>query len=270
LRLKDEVAIVTGGGGGIGEGICDCLAHEGAHVVVSDIRQESAEKVAEKIKKWKVKSLSVKTDVRNANDCQALVDRALKDMGRIDILICCAGVDGLDPDIDSPGMIENISEENWDLVVDVNLKGVFLCNRTIAPYFKKEKKGRIINISSTLGRSGIEWLPHYCATKAGIIVMTQAISTQLAPYSVTVNTICPGMVWTPLWNSGATALSRTYPHFKDMGPEDIFNALVEETIPLKKAPTPEDIGKMVIFLSSADGARITGQAINIDGGVVFN
>jgi meso-butanediol dehydrogenase/(S,S)-butanediol dehydrogenase/diacetyl reductase len=270
VRLKDEVAIVTGGGGGIGEGICDCLAQEGAHVVVSDIREESAEKVAGKIGKWGVKSLSVKTDVRNANDCEALVDRALKDMSRIDILVCSAGVDGLDPEIDSPGVIENISEENWDLVVDVNLKGVFLCNRAVAPYFKNKRSGKIINISSTVGRSGVDWLPHYGATKAGIIVLTQAVALQLAPFNVNVNTICPGMVWTPLWESGGTALSKTYPAFKGMKPRDIFEALVQETVPLKRAPTPEDIGNAVVFLASEEAKQITGQAINVDGGVVFN
>jgi len=270
MRLKDKVAIVTGGGGGIGRGICFCLAREGAHVVVSDIRQDLADEVARKVREAGGKVLAVKTNVRMARECQTLMDTTLKEMGQIDILVCSAGVNGLDLQIDSPGLIENISEENWDLVVDVNLKGIFLCNRAIAPYFKRQKRGKIINISSTAGRAAIDWIPHYSATKAGIIVLTQAVALQLAPFNVNVNTVCPGMVWTPLWESGGTALSHTYPQFKDMSPQDIFGALVQEMIPLKRPPTPEDIGNTVVFLASAEADQITGQALNVDGGAVFS
>jgi meso-butanediol dehydrogenase/(S,S)-butanediol dehydrogenase/diacetyl reductase len=270
VRLKDEVAIVTGGGGGIGEGICHCLAREGAAVVVSDVNQGSADAVAGKIRRAGGKALSLKTDVRRAEECQALIDVALREMGRIDLLVCCAGVNGLDVEADSPGLIENISEQNWNLVVDVNLKGVFWCNRAIAPYFKKQKNGKIINIASIAGRKGIDWIPHYSATKAGVIVFTQAVALQLAPYNVTANTVCPGIVWTPLWDSGAKAISHTYPEFRGMSPSDIFGTLVERMIPLKRPQSAEDMGNAVVFLASKEADQITGQALNVDGGMVFS
>ncbi len=270
MRLKDKVAIVTGGGGGIGEGICLCLSREGARVVVSDIDQKLADKVAKKITEGGGRALAVKTDVRMAEECNSLVDVTLQEMDQIDILVCCAGVNGLDVEIDSPGMIENISEENWKLVVDVNLGGVFYCNRAIAPYFKKQRKGKIINISSIAGRNGIDWIPHYSATKAGVIVLTQAVALQLAPFNVTVNTVCPGVIWTPLWVSGGKAISNTYPEFKGMEPQEIFDAMVERIIPLKRPQTAEDMGNAVVFLASKEADQITGQALNVDGGAVFS
>jgi len=270
MRLNDKVAIVTGGGGGLGEGICLCLAREGAEVVVSDVNQGLADSVSAKIEQTGRKALSVKTDVRSADECQSLIDVSLREMGHIDILVCCAGVNGLDVNIDSPGLIENISEENWNFVADVNLKGVFLCNRAIAPYFKKRKSGKIINISSIGGRKGIDWIPHYSATKAGVIVLTQAVALQLAPFNVTVNTVCPGVIWTPLWISGAKAISHTYPEFKGMNPEDLFKEMVERMIPLKRPQTPEDIGNAVVFFASPEADQITGQALNVDGGAVFS
>src|SRR5208282_5072430 len=124
-----------------------------------------------------------------------LMDKALNTFGKIDILVCCAGVHEvtLRGDADAPGLIENITEEDWNRTMDINLKGVFLCNRAIAPYFKRQRKGKIINISSVAGRVGNELMPHYCASKAGMNIFTQSVALQLAPYNVNVNTVCPGM-----------------------------------------------------------------------------
>jgi meso-butanediol dehydrogenase/(S,S)-butanediol dehydrogenase/diacetyl reductase len=270
MRLFDKVAIVTGGGGGIGEGICLCLAREGAHVVVSDINQEWADKVANKIKEKGRKALSVRTDVRIANECQALIDTTIKEMGGMDILVCCAGVSGIRLDSDRPDFIENLSEEDWDLTLDVNLKGVFLCNRAVVPYFKKQRYGKIINISSIGGRKGTEILGHYCASKAGVIVFTQSVALQLAPFNVNVNTICPGLIYTPLWKYAAHALSLTDPQLKGMNEKESFDARVQNVIPLKRPQTAEDIGNAVVFLASAEAENITGQALNVDGGAIFS
>lgn len=272
MRLKDQVAVVTGGGGGLGEGICLCLAREGAHVVVSDVSLALSEKVAEKVKARGQKALALKTDVRIARECQELVDRSLKEMGRIDILVCGAGVGGLviRGDSEAPLILENISEEEWDLTLDVNLKGVFLCSRAIAPHFKKQQKGKIINLSSVAGRKGVEFIPHYSASKAGVIVLTQAIALQLAPYHVNVNTICPGVIWTPMWETGAQVFSKTMPPFKGMTPEQVFQAMVQSMTPLRRPQTPEDIGNAVVFLASEEAREITGQALNVDGGAYFS
>jgi meso-butanediol dehydrogenase/(S,S)-butanediol dehydrogenase/diacetyl reductase len=272
MRLKDKVAIVTGGGGGLGEGICLCLAREGAHVVVSDLNADMADKVARKVTESGRRSLAIRTDVRVVKECNALIDTTLKQMGGIDILVCGAGEGGfgLRGDSEAPALLGNISEEQWDLTLDVNLKGVFLCNQAVAPHFQKQKRGKIINISSIGGRKGIDFIPHYCASKAGVIVFSQAVALQLAPFNINVNCICPGVIWTPMWETGAKALAYTYPQFKGMGPEKIFEAMMEHMIPLKRAQTPEDIGNAVVFLASAEADQITGQALNVDGGAIFN
>jgi meso-butanediol dehydrogenase/(S,S)-butanediol dehydrogenase/diacetyl reductase len=272
MRLKDQVAIVTGGGGGLGEGISLCLAKEGAHVVVSDLKQDLADQVALKIRETERKSLAVQTDVRMPDQCKNLIEKGLAEMGRIDILVCSAGVGGFvhRPDSEEPIILEHISEEDWDLTIDVNLKGVFLCNQAVASLFRKQKRGKIINISSIGGRKGLDWVPHYSAAKAGVIIFTQGIALQLAPFSVNVNTVCPGVIRTPMWDTGAKVLGQGYPPFKGMSPDDVFNAVVENMIPMRRPQTAEDIGNTVAFLASEEAKEITGQAINVDGGAIFS
>lgn len=266
MRLKDQVAIVTGGGGGIGEGICLCLAREGAHVVVSDLQMDLAEPVASKVKEAGQRAFAVQTDVREAEQCQNLIDESLREMGRIDILVCCAGVSGLETWGEKTFTLENISDEEWNLTIDVNLKGVFLCNRAIAPYFKEQKRGKIINISSVAGHRPVHFVPHYSATKAGVIVLSQAVALLLARYNVNVNTVCPGFIWTPMWEKMATTLIQSHPAYRDMSPEEVFKSFVKR-VPMRDPQTPEGIGNAVVFLASEEAKEITGQAISVDGGM---
>lgn len=272
MRLKNKVAIVTGGGGGLGQGICLCLAGAGARVVVSDLNLDFAQQTVKKIESAGGDAFSVQTDVRKREDCRRLVEVTVEKMGQLDILVCGAGVGGfvLQGDTGEPAILENISEAEWDLTLDVNLKGVFLCNQAVTPVFKAQRRGKIINISSIGGRKGVDFIPHYCASKSGVIVFSQAVALQLAPFNINVNTVCPGVIWTPMWREGATALSYTYPEFKGMEPEKIFEAMVAHMIPMKRAQTPEDIGNAVVFLASSEADQITGQAINVDGGAVMN
>jgi len=272
MKLKDRVAIVTGGGGGIGEGICLCLAREGAHVVVSDQNRTSAEKVVAEISKMGRKALAIQTNVCRAKDCQDLIEFSLKEMGQIDILVCSSGVPGYSDKTISEEMtrIENISEDDWNLTIDTNLKGVFMCNRAVVPYFKRQKKGKIINISSIAGRKGSDWLPHYSASKAGVIVFSQVVAIQLAPYNVNVNTICPGFVWTPMSVIAGKIMSQTYPRFKDMSPREVFNEIIRTRVPLGRPQSPESIGYAVVFLASDEANEITGQALNVDGGTILS
>jgi NAD(P)-dependent dehydrogenase (short-subunit alcohol dehydrogenase family) len=271
MRLKDRVAVVTGGGGGLGEGICTCLAREGAHVVVSDLKLELAEKVAAKVKALCRKAMAIRTDVRKAEQCKEMVDVTLREMGRLDILVANAGVDGLPNQVSTdPPMIECIQEEDWDLVFDVNMKGVFLCNRAVAPYFKEKRSGRIINIASVAGRQGVDFLAPYAATKAGVISFTQSVALQMAPYHVNVNAVCPGIIWTPMWERLASHASKAMPGFSGIPPQDVYNAVVQTMIPFKKDQTPEDIGNAVVFLASDDAKEITGQALNVCGGMRLN
>jgi len=272
MKLKDKVAVVTGGGGGLGEGICLALAGQGARVVVSDLKGELAEAVAAKVGEIGPESVGVQTDVRSLDEVQSLIETSLKEMGRLDILVCGAGVGGFVfwKESDGPPMLETISEAEWDLTIDVNLKGVFLCNRAVAPIFKKQKSGKIINVSSIAGRNGVDWIAHYSAAKAGVIVFSQATALQLAPYGVNVNVICPGIIRTPMWDRGADVLAASHPAFKGMGPDEVFDACVQQMIPFRRPQKAEDIGNAAVFLASDEAKEITGQALNVCGGIVLS
>jgi len=275
MRLKDKVAIVTGGGGGLGEGIALCFAKEGANVVVSDVDMDLAGKVAEKVKEQGRKALTMQTDVRNLEQVEELVQKTIDEMGTVDILACSHGVSGMthrEHDPDEPITLEGITEEDWDLTLDVNLKGVFLCNRAITPLFKEKNGGKIINVSSVGGRKGSPQLFAYSISKAAVIALSQALALQLAPYSVNVNTICPGIIYTPMWEKGAKLLAKMDPRFKDldMAPKDTLDFVVQMSIPFKRYQTAEDIGNTAVFLASDDAKEITGQAINVCGGMHFS
>ena len=271
MRLKERVAVVTGAGGGIGRGICLCLAREGAHIVASDLKLELAEETASKVREAGCNAVAIETDVRSKQDCQAMIERGLKDMGKIDILVCCAGVSGIGrPGADRQGEVEGITEDELALTIDVNLKGVFFCNQVVTHHFKERKAGKIINISSIAGRKGLDIDPVYAATKSGVIILTQSLALQLAPYNVNVNTVCPGILWSPMWKTLATALSNQVPGMKGLTPEQVFEAAVKKQIPMGRAQVPEDIGNAVVFFASDDAKEITGQALNVDGGIQMN
>jgi NAD(P)-dependent dehydrogenase (short-subunit alcohol dehydrogenase family) len=274
MRLKDKVAIVTGGGGGLGEAISLCFAREGAHVVVSDVQMGLAEKVAAEVKEKGRRSLAMQTDVRSEAQVEELVSRTIAEFGGVDILVCSHGVSGVthrEVDPDTPITLEAVTEDDWDLTLDVNLKGVFLCNKAIAPHFKERNAGKIINVSSIAGRRGSPHLFAYSISNAGVITLTQAVAQQLAPYSVNVNTICPGIIYTPMWQEGAKLLAKMDPRLKDLGlePKDALDLVVQTTIPFKRYQTGEDIGNAAVFLASDEAKEITGQAINVCGGMHF-
>lgn len=275
MRLKDKVAIVTGGGGGLGGGIALCFAREGADVVVSDVNLELAEKIAAEVKEKGRRSLAMQTDVRSVEQVEELVKKALDEFGTVDIMACSHGVSGMthrEHDPDEPMTLEGITEEDWDLTLDVNLKGVFLCNRAITPHFKEKGAGKIINISSVGGRKGSPQLFAYSISKAGVIALSQALAQQLAPFSVNVNTICPGIIYTPMWQEGAKLLIKADPRFKDLDitPEAAMDFAVQTAIPFKRMQTEEDIGNAAVFLASDEAKEITGQALNVCGGMHFS
>lgn len=272
MRLKDKVAVVTGGGGGLGEGISLCLAREGAHVVVSDVKMETAEKVAARVREKGVKTLAIQTDVRFSDQCQDMIDTALREMGGLDILVCSAGVGGYSPDRDPSKLlnIENITDEEWDTVIDVNLKGVFLCNRAIIPHFKRQRSGKIINIASIGARMPLDFLAHYDTSKAGVIALTQAVAMHMARYNVNVNSVCPGLIKTEMGANMGHMLSASHPVFRGMDPEAIFDTLVKNSVRKRTPQTPEDIGNAVVFLASDEGKEIVGQGLNVCGGMYFS
>lgn len=253
-ELKDRVAIVTAAGRGIGRGIALKLSKEGANVVVVDLNFESAKSVIEEIKRNNGKGLAIKADVSESDDVRRIVEVTIKRFGKIDILVNNVG-------INKPAPIWEVTEENWDLTMKVNLKSFFLCCKAVIPYMMKQRKGKIVNISSISGKKGGTWLSPYCASKFGIIGFTQSIARELASFNINVNCVCPGIVFTPLWDDLAKVFSK-----KLNLPPDRVKEYYVNRIPLKRPATLEDVGNVVVFLSSDKADYMTGQAINVTGG----
>jgi NAD(P)-dependent dehydrogenase (short-subunit alcohol dehydrogenase family) len=206
MRLAGKVAIVTGGGSGIGRGIVLALAREGADVAIPDIQVINAEKVAEEVKELGRKSLAMKTDVTSSADVKGMVDRARDVLGKVDILVNNAGMAA------PPGMpFTNNTEEDWDKTFAVNTKSVFLTCKAIAPSFIERKAGRIINIASIAGPLSALTMPPYSVAKQGVITFTRIIAKELAPHGITVNAICPGVLWTAFWEKLAAHIASTNP-----------------------------------------------------------
>jgi NAD(P)-dependent dehydrogenase (short-subunit alcohol dehydrogenase family) len=264
MRLAGKVAIVTGGAMGIGRGIALCMAKEGADVAIADLQVEAAGKVTDEVEALGRKTLAIKTDVTKEADFQALFDRVKKELGKIDILVNNAGV------ACKPGLpFINNTEEDWNLVFSVNLKSIFFACKTIAPYLIERKAGRIINIASIAGPMNSPVLPPYSVAKMGVITFTKIMAKDLAQHNINVNAICPGMLWTAFWQRMAENLVSTNPQFAGMTPRQAFESRVRAAIPMQREQTPEDIGWAAVFLASEEARNITGQALQVDGGVVM-
>jgi meso-butanediol dehydrogenase/(S,S)-butanediol dehydrogenase/diacetyl reductase len=264
MRLAGKVAIVTGGGSGIGRGIVLAMAREGADVVIADLQVLNAEKVAEETKAVGRRAMALKADVTSAADVKATIDRTREAFGKIDILVNNAGAAA------PPGMpFTSNTEEDWDRAFAVNTKSVFLTSKAIVPYFIERKAGRIINIASIAGPLAAVTMPPYSVAKQGVITFTRIVAKELAPHGVTVNAICPGVLWTEFWQKLAAHLAQTNPAFAGLTPRQVFEKRVADIIPMKCEQTPEDIGWAAVFLASDEARAITGQALMVDGGCVM-
>jgi NAD(P)-dependent dehydrogenase (short-subunit alcohol dehydrogenase family) len=265
MRLAGKVAIVTGGGSGIGRGIVLAMAGEGADVAIPDIQVLNAEKVAGEVKALGRRAVAMKADVTSAADVKAMIDRTREALGRIDILVNNAGA------ASPPGMpFTNNTEEDWDRAFAVNTKSVFLTSKAIAPYFIERKAGRIINIASIAGPISAPTMPPYSVAKMGVITLTRIVARELAPHGITVNAICPGVLYTDFWQKLAAHIAATNPAFAGMTPRQVFDKRVADLVPMKREQTPEDIGWAAVFLASEEARNITGQALNVDGGCVMH
>ncbi|MGQ9694100.1 MAG: 3-oxoacyl-ACP reductase FabG [Thermodesulfobacteriota bacterium] len=249
MRLKDKVAIVTGSGRGIGEGIALRFAEEGAKIVVNDINEADALRTVEKIKSMGRQAVAVIGSVASREIAQKMVDTAVNEFGTVDILVNNAG-------IIRDAMLHKMTDEQWDQVIEVNLKGVFLCTQCVARVMREKGYGKIINISSTSWRGNPGQL-NYSATKAGVIGMTKTAAKELAPKGINVNVIAPGMIWTDM--------------IKSMPP-----AIIEKMekglpfiVPLNRKGTPQDVANLALFLASDESSFITGQLIHCDGGMIM-
>ena len=249
MRLKDKVIIVTGGGVGIGRAYATGLAKEGARVVVADIQEEEAKKVASEIKQGGGEALALPVDVTSAEKTQAMADKTLQKYGRIDVLVNNAGLYSA---IKKKPFSE-ITAEEWDRVMAVNLKGLFLCVQAVYPAMKKQGKGKIINISSGTALGGTPFFLHYVTSKAGVIGFTRALARELGPDNICVNAITPGLTISGPQQEGV------------LTPEQLQDRRRRRAF--QRDQYPQDLVGTMIFLCSADSDFITGQTINVDGGL---
>lgn len=249
MRLKDKVAIVTGSGRGIGEGIALRFVEEGAKLVINDVNPADANGVIDKIKALGGKAVAVIGSVASREVVQSMVDVAVKEFGTLDIIVNNAG-------ITRDVMLHKMKDEQWDSVIDVNLKGVFLGIQCAAQIMREKKYGKIINISSTSAHGNAGQI-NYSASKAGVIGMTRTAAKELGPKNVNVNAIAPGMIWTDM--------------MKSMPPDAIarLEAMLPFIVPMNRKGAPRDIANLALFLASDESSFITGQVIHCDGGFIM-
>lgn len=248
LGLKDKVAIVTGSGRGLGAMMVKLLAEEGARVVVTDINGESAVETAQALAKAGHKSLAVQADITKAADVEQITSAAVDMFGTVDILVNNAG-------FTRDGLIKNMSEDDWDSVVNVVLRGAFLCTKAVVPIMAAQKSGRIINIASR-AHHGNPGQANYSAAKAGLIGFTGSQAREQGRFNITVNCIAPGFVETPL--------VRALPHY-----EKIRARTIENT-PIPRLGREDDIANAVLFLASDKASWITGETLHVTGGRYSN
>jgi 3-oxoacyl-[acyl-carrier protein] reductase len=244
LKLGGRVALVTGAAQGIGKAVALLLARNGADIVVSDIKLEKAEEAANEIKSIGRKALAVKGDVANWNDVERMVEVILEKFAKIDILVNNAG-------ITRDKLILRMTEEDWDAVLDVNLKGTFHCTKAVVRHMAKQRSGKIVNIASVVGEMGNAGQANYSASKAGVIGLTKTIAREFAQRGININAIAPGYIETPM---------------TEVLPEKAKEEL-KKLIPMERLGKPEDVAEAVLFLVSEESNYITGQVLNVNGGI---
>ena len=247
IDLNGKVALITGGSRGIGKAIAIKLASYKANIVINyTSNKEHALKVKEEIESYGVKSIVIKCDVSKSDEVNNMIEEVVKEFGQIDILVNNAG-------ITRDGLLMRMKEEDFDSVIDINLKGVFNCTKSATKYMMKKRYGKIINISSEVGLIGNAGRANYCASKAGVIGLTKSSARELASRNINVNAIAPGFIDTDMTS--------------------VLNENLKETmlknIPQNRFGSPEDVANLVLFLASDMSSYITGQIINVDGGMVM-
>jgi 3-oxoacyl-[acyl-carrier protein] reductase len=244
MSLIGKVALVTGAAQGIGREIALALATDGADVAICDVNLEAAQKTAGEIETKGKKSLALKTNVAASADVTVMMEQVVEKFGRVDILVNNAG-------ITRDGLILRMKDEDWDLVLSINLKGAFLCTKAALKYMAKQRSGTIINIASIVGAMGNAGQANYVASKAGLIGLTKTIAREYANRNITANAVAPGFIETAM----TKALS-----------ENVRQELAKQ-IPIGKLGTPEDVANAVRFLASPWASYITGQVIHVNGGM---
>jgi meso-butanediol dehydrogenase/(S,S)-butanediol dehydrogenase/diacetyl reductase len=256
MTLEGQVALVTGAARGIGQAIAQRLAREGANVAVADRREELLRQTAAAIEAHGRQTLALVVDVTRREQVERMVQQVVDTFGRLDVFFNNAGVIKIHDFLD-------ITEEDWDWIMDVNAKGVFLCAQAVARYMVQQGRGKIINTASIAARQGVVDSAVYAASKAAVMSLTRSMALSLAAKGVTVNALAPGMVDTDMWAS----IDEQTAAMRSMQPGEPRQRRIRR-IPLGRPAIPEDIANVAAFLASRDADYITGQTINIDGGNV--
>jgi len=244
MKLKNKVAIITGGSSGIGKATAILFAEEGCKIIIADVDSKSGKEVEKMIRSKGGEAFFIKTGVTNSSEVKKLMDKTVEKYGKLDILFNNAGIYFMKS-------FEKITEDDWDKTLDINLKGAFLCSKYALPLLKKTK-GTIINNASVLGIKPEPESAAYCASKAGLISLTRAMALEYSKIGIRVNCVCPGPILTPL-------LKKALPTKKDLG-------RVASYMPMKRIGTSGEVAKVVLFLASDDASYVTGAIYTVDGG----
>ncbi len=255
MKLKDKVAIVTGAGRGIGKAIAESFARQGAAVAIADIKLELAEQAARQIGS---PAIAIEVDVSDAGSVEAMTEQVESRLGPLDILVNNAGVSYITSFLDC-------TEEIWEKTMQVNLKGAFHGSQSAIRRMLPRKRGVILNMSSQSGKTGNTHYAAYCASKFGIIGLTQSLAVEFAGDGIRVNALCPGVVFTPLWDG----MIADYAKKRNMKTEEVKGYL-ESKVPMGRLCSPKDVANAAVFLASDEAGFITGQSINISGGIVMH
>lgn len=257
MKFKGKIVLITGGAQSLGEHIANRFAKQGADVIIADINYNKAQEVAKSIsKEYRVKTIAIEVDITKEHEVQNMVKESIKNFGKIDVLVCNAGV------VHSAKITE-FSKEKWDHILNVNLTGYFLCAKEVAKEMIKRKQGVIIEINSKSGKKGSLYNCAYSASKFGSIGLTQSLALDLAEDGIRVNAVCPGnLLDSPMWVKG---LYEQYAKKLNIPKEEVRQVYVDK-VPLKRGCSYEDVANMVLFLSSDEATYMTGQSINITGG----